>query len=93
MGRKTRKEKIIADLRRKLAMSNTETTPSQAIPIIVQPESISVYPVVLIKKDLTKTAILSILAISLELALFLIIQGKIRLPISKLVLPISLSFS
>jgi len=93
MGRKTRKEKIIADLRRKLAMSTTQNTPSQAIPIIVQPESISVYPVDLIKKDLTKTIILSILAIILELALFLIIQGKIHLPISKLVLPISLSFS
>lgn len=91
MGRKTKKEKIIADLRRKLAMSTTEITPPQAIPTTVQTESICLYPVELIKKDLTKTIILSILAVSFEIALFLIVQGKIRLPIIRLALPISLS--
>jgi len=58
----------------------------------VQSGSIYVYPTQLIRKDLTKTILLSILAISLELALYFAFEGKIQLPI-EFSLPISLSFS
>lgn len=90
--RKTRQEKIIADLRRKLeatrsrsvgekwdvgrevrvSREETLTSPSQ-LPItrltshISSPPSISTS---FIKKDLTKTFVLAILAISLELVLY-----------------------
>lgn len=107
MGKKTRKEKIIADLRRQLSQTKSEIQSPKAeylkrtfekkitaesIPptdiSLSQSNSIYIFPSQLIKKDLTKTIILSILAISFELALFFFFEGKIRLPIKIINLPI-----
>jgi hypothetical protein len=83
MSKKTRKQKILADLREKrkpslLAMPNIEVkvTKSQS----GQNQSLYIYPVQLIRKDLTKTLLLSILAVSLEIALFLILEKHLVLP-------------
>lgn len=65
MSRKTKKEKLIAEQRHAPAVQTTQ---------------LYIYPVHLIKKDLTKTLLLSILAISLELALFLILEKGLVLP-------------
>lgn len=113
MARKTKKEKIIADLRRKLAQANPETKaqevrynlqniafpkkieeqPLNSVPEkFPQSDSIYIYPTQLIRKDLTKTLTLAILAISLELALFFIFEKKINIPTLPLNLPISFSF-
>lgn len=104
MGKKTKKEKIIADYRRRIAKLknynpnliylNQETHSPQSFPSTnecseIQPLSSSI---ILIKKDLTKTLVLSILTVSFEYFLFLVFQGKIKLPVIKLVLPISLIF-
>lgn len=88
MPKKTRKEKIIADLRKRVK-SNEVKLPSSTFhfqpqeikktqeneSVIktnhTQSESLYIYPIQLIKKDLTKTLILCILAISLEIALYL----------------------
>ncbi len=93
MARKTRKEKIIAELRRKLKVTqdlekgeekieNKETKESLKIPTITskarigsedqkQNSLLAISPYTpYIKKDLTKTLILAILAISLELILY-----------------------
>jgi hypothetical protein len=96
MGKKTRKEKIIADLRRKVYSSQSLSAAPQKISftsnigppkIVVRPPeevaqtgSLYVYPVHLIRKDLTKTFLLSILAISLEVALFLLLEQHLVLP-------------
>lgn len=99
MGKKTRKEKIIADLRRKLQSSQfrqdlplenkAEREPiknaqeGKKLPTYesatASPQNVSLYnfPVQLIKKDLTKTLFLSILAISLELTLYFIIEKNL----------------
>jgi hypothetical protein len=90
MSKKTRKQKLAAELRRKSQSQN----PSNEIKINIedlkipekpqkeqyQKESLYVYPVQLVRKDLTKTLILSILAISLELALFFLLEKHISLP-------------
>jgi len=100
MGRKTKKEKIIADLRRKMAKLEVreekkiyqepkislENINSQEKPSFQSP-SIYIYPVQFIKKDLTKTIFLTILAISFEVALFFLFEKNINLPF-KLSLPI-----
>lgn len=118
MGRKTKREKIIADLRRELSQVKTDIQLPKVVDqtrafekkITIEPiqsvntfphqsNSIYTYPTQLIKKDLTKTIILAILAISFELALFFFFEGKISLPIKiinlpirKFSLPISFSF-
>lgn len=91
MSKKTRKQKLAAELRRKSQHSINETkinieeikTPEKTQKEQYQNDSIYVYPVQFIRKDLTKTLILSILAISLELALFLILEKHITLPFIK----------
>jgi len=100
MGKKTKKEKIIADLRRKVLLSQSQTflshstqTPSSKeisqnkSPVISQSEkpistldqkvSLYIYPVHLIKKDLTKTLLLSILAISFEIGLYFVLEKNV----------------
>ena len=97
MSKKTKKQKIIADLRRKININETQR-PSSTFnfqlsktdePVKIEPPenrptvqngSLYIYPVQLIKKDLTKTLLLCILAISLELALFLVLERHIVLP-------------
>ena len=82
MSKKTRKEKILADQRRQNNQSAVKIYPTKNISIALetvsqqsnQTQSIYNYPVQLIKKDLTKTLILCILAISLELALYFILK-------------------
>lgn len=95
MGRKTKKEKIIADLKRQLSKTKVQTVIASQISYSppIQSESIYAYPAQLIKKDLTKTIVLAILAIGFEVIAFLITEGRVRLPTAKLVLPISLGFS
>lgn len=118
MGRKTKKEKIIADLRRKVlalklssqthlnlppislstiqdgsqdkSLIKSNTTLNQVSPLPpTQTQSLYVYPAQLIKKDLTKTILLSILALSLEIGLFFILEKRIKIPVN-LNLPINL---
>jgi len=88
MSKKTKQEKIIADLRRKLALGQNKPSleiqpQKQAIPTfakVYEPLSslndkteITTGNLSLIKKDLTKTLILSILAISFELVLYFVL--------------------
>ncbi|PIU34685.1 hypothetical protein COT03_01970 [Candidatus Shapirobacteria bacterium CG07_land_8_20_14_0_80_39_18] len=94
VGKKTKRQKIIADQRRKSNLSSfpvqeigSNQTPSRVQTTTLYPpssgiqnESLYIYPVHLIKKDLTKTLLLSILAISLELALFLVLEKHLILP-------------
>lgn len=94
MSRKTRQEKIIADLRKRLnARIAQSSLPSAGLAKNAEPAKIesnlskrmatsdSAAPAVsvsYIKKDLTKTAILTILAISLELVLYFLFRvGKL----------------
>lgn len=100
MGKKTKKEKIIADLRRKVLLSQEQTFLSRSTqtlsfkevsknepPTISQSEkpisgidqkvSLYIYPVHLIKKDLTKTLLLSILAISFEVGLYFVLEKNV----------------
>ena len=78
MPKKTRREKIVADLRRILGTSQpTPIIPEQkefyALPKIqtTQPTSVqNLIPINYLKRDLTKTFVLAILAISLELVLY-----------------------
>lgn len=82
MSKKTRKEKILADFRRQKNQPKVKVFPAENISIppenhsqqINQNQSIYNYPIHLIKKDLTKTLILCILAISFELALYFILK-------------------
>ena len=82
MARKTKQEKIIADLRKRLRAQEAQSTLAPQ-PLLKtkekteikresQPltETLSLSPD-LIKKDLMKTILLSIVAISLELVLYL----------------------
>jgi len=69
MAKKSREEKIYAHQKR-LELNQQ----------LNQNNSFYSYPVQLIKKDLTKTLLLSILAVSLELALFLILEKHLILP-------------
>jgi hypothetical protein len=96
MPKKSKKEKIIADLKRRVqtAQSFSLIPEKTAVPVhiekpkapapppekISQIESLYIYPVHLIRKDLTKTFLLSILAISLEVALFLLLEQHLVLP-------------
>ena len=88
MARRTKKEKILADLRKKskllsppsremssnLTLQQISTSNLHTLPSTNQIESLYIYPIQLIRKDLTKTLLLSILAISLEIALFLLLE-------------------
>ena len=87
MSRKTKQEKIIAELRRRLEVTKREKgevrseiidndvrseereTKESHIPF-QHPASSFTLPTSLIKKDLTKTGILTMLAISLELVVY-----------------------
>jgi hypothetical protein len=83
MSKKTRKQKILADLRVKRASSLLVNTDIEAKTVKIQTrqnQSLYIYPVQLIRKDLTKTLLLSILAVSLEIALFLILERHLVLP-------------
>jgi len=82
MGRKTKKQKIIAELRRKLQIDNISPLASHPTPPI-QIQSLYIYPVRLIRKDLTKTLLLSILAISLEVAIYFFLEKNLTLPFIK----------
>lgn len=82
MPRKTKKDKVIAKLRRELAEqrvgSEKEEGPKHTPPLLTSkptshlssPSPLLTYPVSLIKKDLTRTVGLAILAISLELGIY-----------------------
>lgn len=82
MARKTKQEKIIADLRRKLRAQEERLTPitpklssriKQETKTKSQPlVNTLTIPTDLIKKDLMKTLLLTIVAISLELVVYLI---------------------
>jgi len=88
MARRTKKEKILADLRKKTQLlsslsheASSNLTPHQTTTSNLHPlsspkqnESLYIYPIQLIRRDLTKTLLLSILAISLEIALFLLLE-------------------
>lgn len=93
MSKKTKRQKIIADQRRSAFSSfpvqknvpveipsPVKTLSELPTPSANQNESLYIYPVHLIRKDLTKTLVLSILAISLEAALFLILERHLILP-------------
>ena len=84
--RKTRNDKIISDLRRQLATTRettvqtqeiVPTTKSYSVPVSTLPEKPTVLPsqipLALVKKDLTKTLALTLLAISLELVLYFLL--------------------
>lgn len=88
MSKKTKQEKIIADLRRQLETTRVNVSPMHSIYSVrnntvktstIQPSqvtnnlSVSKDSLSLIKKDLTKTLILSILAISFELVLYFVL--------------------
>lgn len=95
VARKTKKQKIIAE-KRKLGIkpSPVDIMPQQHLnefkPTIDsissatsktnQSISIYSYPVHFIRKDLTKTFVLCILAISLEIALYFILEKNLVLP-------------
>ncbi len=92
MAKKTKKEKILAEQRRKAQFSlrlPSSMSPAKKENLAlfqpkeegVQTPSLYIYPVQLIRKDLTKTLLLSILAISLELALFWILEKHLVLPL------------
>lgn len=95
MSKKTKKQKILAELRRQKQKIMTVSdkagtdikkafTPAQQLRTDPnQTQSIYSYPVHLIKKDLTKTLLLCILAISFEIALFFFFQKNISLPFKK----------
>lgn len=84
MARKTKQDKIIADLRRKLRAQEERSTPitpelSSKIKQEAKPKSQPLtdtltIPTDLIKKDLMRTLVLTIVAISLELVVYLIWQ-------------------
>jgi hypothetical protein len=84
MSKKTKQEKIIADLRRQLSLTQTrETTVTQKIitkptfsyqaPKVTAVASTEFLP--LIKRDLVKTLILSTLAIFFELVLYFLLKA------------------
>jgi len=72
MGKKTKRQKIVAEERRKAFVPSSPQRP--------QTPSLYIYPVQLLRKDLTKTFVLSILAVSLEIALYLVLEKKLVLP-------------
>lgn len=90
--KKTKAEKRLADLRRVLELERAgktleykpvlPTEDGKQNTIITQPhnQSIYIYPVQLIRKDLTKTFLLCILAISLELGLYFLLEKPGLLP-------------
>jgi hypothetical protein len=93
MAKKTKKAKQLAD-RRRLALASqslayswqksltsiTNIDNKKASSPVYQNGSIYTYPLSLIQKDLTKTLLLSILTVSLELALFLVLEQHLILP-------------
>jgi len=102
MSKKTKKQKIIADLRRqvqsaqKIAFTPSSFEPQNlveksektqknsektALNLNSQNDTIYLYPIQLVRKDLTKTFLLCILAISFEIALYFILEKNFALPI------------
>ncbi len=101
MSKKTKKQKIIADLRRQVQSAQKNSfTPSSFEPqnltekfekeqkssikptsnLNSQSDTIYLYPIQFVRKDLTKTFLLCILAISLEVALYFIFEKNLTLP-------------
>ena len=101
MSKKTKKQKIIADLRRqvqsaqKISLTQNSFEPQNlveksekeqknskksALNLEGQNDTIYIYPIQLVRKDLTKTFLLCILAISLEVALYFIFEKNLTLP-------------
>lgn len=89
MSKKTKKQKQIADQRRSLLFSKpiekilgreTKSTELEEHKTNYQMPSIHIYPLQEVRKDLTKTILLCILAISLEVALYLILEKQLILP-------------
>lgn len=88
MARKTKKQKILADLRRETffhrSFPNKElkTSEPEYLPTRqdrepkqqYQTDSLYSYQIQLVRKDLTKTLLLCILAISLEVALYFVFK-------------------
>jgi len=89
MGKTTKKQKLMADLRRQTEFSknfnistpvkfnNKESLDTSKINTPEdhhQTDSLYAYPVQNIRKDLTKTLVLCILAISFEIALFIFLK-------------------
>jgi len=88
VAKKTKKQKIIADLRRQVTLAK-QTSADQKIEIVTSPaplekvyqtETLYAYPLQLVAKDLTKTLLLCILAISFEVVIYLSLEGKLILP-------------
>lgn len=83
MPKKTKKQKILAGSRKKTLLFSPANNNPEAKKVkkeTNQSQSLYIYPVQLIRKDLTKTLLLSILAVSLEVALFLILEKHLVLP-------------
>ncbi len=83
VAKKTKKQKIIADLRRQVLFARQPvefSLPQEITPKINQTQSLYFYPIQLIRKDLTKTLVLCILAISFEIALYLSLEKNLVLP-------------
>jgi len=83
VAKKTKKQKIIADLRRRVALARQPaefSLPQEVTPKINQTQSLYLYPIQLIRKDLTKTLVLCILAISFEIALYVGLEKNLILP-------------
>ena len=88
MAKKTKKQKITADLRRQVIFSrqtSSTITPLNSDKITPTPpqyqnQSLYPYPIQEIRKDLTKTVLLCILAISFEVALYFILERNLTLP-------------
>lgn len=91
--RKTREEKIISQLRRELQEARRESAPSTKAPpekkpqisvkkekkIAVKPELAVTKPNHCLKKDLTKSLVLAIMAIAFELAIYYILpEGNFK---------------
>lgn len=88
MSKKTRKQKIIADLRRQIVAPKETTVPlpehkPETTPQVTQTQSLYLYPIHLVRKDLTKTLVLCILAISFEIALYFVLERNFVLPFVK----------
>jgi len=84
VSKKTKKQKIIADRRRQATPANQPAELSlpkeESIHKTNQTQTLYLYPTQLIRKDLTKTLALCILAISFEIALYLSLEKNLILP-------------
>jgi hypothetical protein len=81
VSRKTKKQKILAEQKRQAILVNQPPSfePKTTFEKTSQNLSIYSYPTHLVRKDLTKTVLLCILAISLEIALYFILEKNLIL--------------